>query len=155
MYSSPPGTVWASRRVNCLDKRAVHRVSWSRKQHRWPSYVIWAYIIANVFSLRMTTRDMWIPEFLVRISPASAVCIFDHVRIRSEFTVPYVQKKLPDVRRLTTVTVTSNSLLTKPLWSGHSSDRVRVSNFMAAYGRGRSLTRDTTVTCRTRFSQRH
>jgi len=42
------------------------------------------------------------------------------------------------------VTVTSNSLLTE-LLSSHSSDRVRVSNFMAAYRRERSLTRDTTV----------
>jgi len=33
------------------------------------------------------------------------------------------------------VMVTSNSLLTEPLWSGHSGDHVRVSNFMAAYGR--------------------
>ena len=31
--------------------------------------------------------------------------------------------------------VTSNTLLPEPLWSGHSGDRVRVLNFMAAYGR--------------------
>ena len=38
------------------------------------------------------------------------------------------------------VTVTSNCLMTEPFWSSHSSNRVRVSNFMAAYGTGRSRT---------------
>ena len=41
------------------------------------------------------------------------------------------------------VMVTPNSLLTESLWSGHSGDRVRVLNFMAAYGRERSMTSDT------------
>ena len=59
------------------------------------------------------------------------------------FTVLYVQKSF-QMCDGAFVTVTSNSLLTE-LLSSHSSDRVRVSTFMAAYRRERSLTRDTTV----------
>jgi len=44
----------------------------------------------------------------------------------------------------TFLTVISNSLLTEPLWSGHGGDSIQVSNFMAAYGRGNSLTTDMT-----------
>ena len=85
----------------------------------------------HVFSRRMVTKNVWIPEFLVRI------CCF-----ASSITSTYVKnlqfrtyKKSFQTYNGTSVTITSNSLLTEPLWSGHSSDHVRVSSFMAAYKR--------------------
>jgi len=58
----------------------------------------------------MVTRDVWIPE--------CSVCI-------SNFTALYTQK-IPESRCVTAhLMVTSNSLLTEPLWSGCSSDSLQ------------------------------
>jgi len=119
IYSSPLCTVRASRRVKCLDKRAVH-VSWSsppHAEHQRPSFVIRAYVIAHVFSRRMATRDVWIPEFWFCIPSASAV-FASPIMYVTNFTVPYLQKSF-QTRYGTSVSVmvTSNNIKQSADWA--------------------------------------
>ena len=94
IYSSPPRTVWGSRRVKCPDKCAVATCS-NIDSH---FFVIKACIIVHVFPWRMATRDVRIPEFWVSILSAYAVLDLwsrpHTLRIYSSVCT----KKLPDVQ---------------------------------------------------------
>jgi len=107
-------------------------------QRHWHLFCHWAYVTVHVFPRRTATRDVWIPEFWVCIRCFASSIMSVYVK-----NLQFVRtKKLPGVQQC--ICHDYISLLTESLWSGCSSDRVRVSNFMAAYGRGRSLTRYTT-----------
>ena len=73
-----------------------------RQQHRWPFIYSSMRLLSSgltsqcfVFSQRMATRGVWIPEFLVHICCFSSLITSTYVKN----LVPYVQKELPDLRR--------------------------------------------------------
>jgi len=115
--------VTASRRVKCLDMRS-----------RWA--VIRAYILVH----RLPTTDGYYRYVDPGILSSHLVCVccfassITSAYVKN-FTVPYGQKSFQTCDGASLV-------VTSVCWLSHGGDSVQ--GFMAVYGRGRSLTRDTT-----------
>jgi len=98
-------------------------------------------------------RDVRIPQFFPAFHPASAIMFPSPIILYL-----HLPKKLSDMRSIrarvrvsTSVWFLRHNPVTEPLWSDYNSDTLcTVSDFMAAYLEGRSLTRhdiETAVAC--------
>jgi len=134
IYSSPPPTVWASHRVKCLDV-------WSTRAEGW-LLSLGLTLSRIVFQRWMVTRDVDLGIFSPHLI---CICCFLHLWSRPRtlsVTVPYVPK--PSRCAMARLSRLHQTVCWLSLSEVATAATVyRVSNFMAADGRGRSLARDT------------
>jgi len=135
---------------NCLWMR-IKSADW-RLRNIWASVLLWCPPLLRCIALYF--HDAWSKRCTdSRIFPPAsrpASCICDHVPIAKNFKFTWFpQKKLRSIRARVCVSASLWWLrcnpLTEPVWSDYDSDTLcTVSDFMAAYGEGKLLTRQTT-----------